>query len=137
VSGLERPSPFRVVARVGLPNVFKAAQTALKNQTQVNQLVIASALELYRKEQGEYPATLEELSPKFLKAVPKDLILGQPLRYERRRNGEYALYSIAWNGKDDIAPLLANAETPMFDIFESKTAADEWVWKGVPEPKAK
>jgi hypothetical protein len=105
----------------------------LKNQTSINELVIASALELYRRENGRYPETLAELSPKFLGRIPSDLILGQALRYQRRQNGEYALYSVAWNGKDDLAPLLANANTPMLEIFESKTAADDWVWKGVPE----
>jgi hypothetical protein len=133
IDRIERWSPMRIVAQMGVANGLRAGQTVLKNQTSINELVIASALELYRRENGRYPETLAELSPKFLGRIPSDLILGQALRYQRRQNGEYALYSIAWNGKDDLAPLLANANTPMLEIFESKTAADDWVWKGVPE----
>ncbi|HUS37741.1 MAG TPA: hypothetical protein VM680_20495, partial [Verrucomicrobiae bacterium] len=130
-------SPTRMIGRIAVINLNKAAQTMTKNQTAIEQLVIASALELHRKEKGQYPGSVAELSPTFLKRAPADVIRGKPLRYERRRNGEYALYSIGWNGKDDLAPLLANPETPMFDIFESKAAAEDWVWKGVPEASSK
>lgn len=130
-------SPTRMMARIAVINLNKAAQTMTRNQTGIEHLIIASALELQRKKNGQYPETIGELSSEFFKRDPSHVIRGKALRYERRKNGEYVLYSIGWNGKDDMAPLLANQDTPMFDIFESKTAADDWVWKGVPELKAK
>jgi hypothetical protein len=126
-------SPTRMIGGIAVVNIYRAGQTTAKNQTAINQLLVASALELYRKENGQYPQTLAELSPKFLSGVPHDIILGKPLRYQKRRNGEYALYSVGWNVADDVAPLLANPETPMLEILESKAAADDWIWKGVPE----
>jgi hypothetical protein len=119
---------------MGVANILRAGQTALKVQTSINEVVIASALELYRRENGRYPGTLPDLTSKYLERIAPDLILGQSLRYQRRQNGEYALYSIAWNGTDDLGCLLANADTPMLEIFQSKAAADDWVWTGVPEP---
>lgn len=137
VAGVERRFPTRKVAQMALANVQKAGQTALRNQTFIHELMIASALELHRKEHGHYPETLGELSPRFLKKIPNDLIRGQPLKYQRRKNGEYALHSIGWNATDDLAPLLANDDTPMLEILESKAAVEDWVWKGVPEIPAK
>ena len=134
IAGIERWSPMRIVARMGVANILRAGQTALKVQTSINEVVIASALELYRRENGRYPGTLPDLTSKYLERIAPDLILGQSLRYQRRQNGEYALYSIAWNGTDDLGCLLANADTPMLEIFQSKAAADDWVWTGVPEP---
>jgi hypothetical protein len=133
VSRVEGYSPMRIVAQMALPNVLKAGQTALRVQTSVNELVTASALELFRRENGRYPETLTELTPRFMERIPPDLILGQPLRYQKRVNGEYALYSIAWNGTDDLAPLLANTNAPMLEIFASEASLDDWLWKGVPE----
>jgi hypothetical protein len=133
----QRATPTRVIARMAVVNINKASQTTVKNQTFLDQLVIAAALELYRTERGEYPQTLSALIPKHVKCLPSDVILGKPLRYEKRMNGEYALYSLGWNAVDDIAPLLANPDTPMFEIFESKAGADDWIWKGVPENSVK
>lgn len=130
-------SPMRMIGRIAVINLNKAAQTMTKNQTAIEFLIIASALELQRKKNGQYPETIGELSPEFIQREPRHVIRGKALRYERRKNGEYALYSIGWNGKDDLAPLLANPETPMFDIFESTAAAEDWIWKGVPERPAK
>jgi hypothetical protein len=133
----QRATPTRTIARMAVVNISKASQTAVKNQIFLDQLMIAAALELHRAERGEYPKTLADLSPKHLEQIPRDVILGKPLRYEKRRNGEYALYSIGWNAVDDIAPLLAYPETPMLEIFESKLAQEDWIWTGVPESSVK
>ena len=133
----QRATPTRFIARMAVININRASQTTVKNQTYLDQLVVAAALELYRSERGEYPQALAELASKHLHQIPRDMIFGKPLRYQKRTNGEFALYSIGWNAADDIAPLLANPETPMLEIFESKQAADDWIWKGVPERSAK
>jgi hypothetical protein len=130
-------APTRMIARIAVINLYKAAQTTSKNQNAINQLVIASALELFRQRKGEYPHTLAELSPEFLERIPNDVVLAKALRYEKRKNGEYALYSIGWNGADDLAPLLANPDLPIREIFESKPDPDDWIWKGVPETALK
>jgi hypothetical protein len=130
-------SPMRMIGRIAVINLNKAAQTMTKNQTGIEFLILASALELQRKKNGQYPETVGELSPEFIQREPSHVIRGKALRYERRKNGEYALYSIGWNGKDDLGPLLVNPDTPMFDIFESTAAAEDWIWKGVPERSAK
>ena len=62
----------------------------------------AVALERYRLRHGEYPASLEQLTPDFL-ALGCSLILmdGKPLRYRRQNDGTFLLYSVGVDGADD------------------------------------
>lgn len=88
------------LARLVLPSVGKAAQRFAYAQTSLDQAVIACALERHRLAHGSYPATLAELVPDYLAAVPDDIMDGQPLRY-RLEDGKFTLYSIGVNGTDD------------------------------------
>jgi hypothetical protein len=63
-------------------------------------VTVALALAEYHAESGEYPATLHELTPRFLPDLPTDRFSGRPLRYRRTRAG-YLLYSVGVNGRDD------------------------------------
>jgi type II secretory pathway pseudopilin PulG len=65
-------------------------------QTQRN-LHVAFALVAYQRDNGRYPATLEELAPKYLDHIPDDLFSGKPLIYRPNDNG-YLLYSVGVNG---------------------------------------
>ena len=86
----------------------------------VNEAQIVCALERYRLAAGQYPATLETLSPQFIEKIPHDLIGGQPLIYRPTADGKFLLYSVGWNEKDD-------------DGKSVGTGADytkgDWVWK--------
>ena len=62
--------------------------------------IVALALAAYRADHRAYPAKLAELSPKYLSEVPSDPCAGGPLQY-RLSGGEYLLYSVGPNGKDD------------------------------------
>jgi len=62
---------------------------------------VACALERYRLANGEYPETLDALQPRFIETLPHDVIGGQPLKYHPTDNGQFALYSVGWNGTDD------------------------------------
>ena len=97
------------------------------------QAVVAAGLERYRAEHRSYPEALEALVPKYLDKVPADLVKGRPLKYQRRENGEYVLYSVGWNGEDDLAPLLANPNAPVRAILLKKAADGDWAWRGIPE----
>lgn len=46
--------------------------------------LVAIALELYRREHGDWPASLDALVPAFLPATPMDEFSGRPMRYEVR-----------------------------------------------------
>jgi len=66
-----------------------------------SQLRVALLLHAYKLEKGEYPQTLDEMTPHYLKAIPKDpFSSGDTLKYKKTQE-KYILYSIGPDGKDD------------------------------------
>jgi hypothetical protein len=80
-------SPYTFIANFATPNWTRACQTIARQQTMANQALIACALERYHLAHGDYPESLETLSPQFIEKIPHDLIGGQPERNRRRRTG--------------------------------------------------
>lgn len=58
------------------------------------------ALTAYHRRHGSWPASLDQLSPEFLPAVPVDRFDGKPLKY-KVVDGQPLLYSVGRNRKDD------------------------------------
>ncbi len=98
---VEHFSPYTFLAATFIPNYLKASQTMARNQTMVNEALVACALERYRVAQGKHPETLDALVPQFADRLPNDLINGQPLKYRRTADGSFVLYSVGWNEVDD------------------------------------
>ncbi|MCS7047423.1 MAG: hypothetical protein NZO58_13785 [Gemmataceae bacterium] len=63
-------------------------------------LQLAFALAAYQRDHGRYPAKLDELAPKYLAVIPRDLFSGKAMIYRPAPNG-YLLYSVGVNGEDD------------------------------------
>ncbi|MDX9911263.1 MAG: hypothetical protein RBS39_05485 [Phycisphaerales bacterium] len=82
------------------PSFGKAIWSEMHCDTTRHAALIAIALELYRREHGAYPASLDALAPRFLPSVPRDPFDGQPLRYELR-DGVACVWSIGADRKDD------------------------------------
>lgn len=61
---------------------------------------VALALVVHKAEVGEYPDSLDALSPAYLREVPDDPFAGGPPRYRREGDG-FVLYSIGRNCVDD------------------------------------
>ena len=98
------------------PHFGAACQTTALNQTEVNQGLVACALERYQLAHGEYPETLDALIPQFIDKIPHDVIGGQPPHYGRAADGTFLLYSIGWTGRDNGG-------------VRGKSNADgDWVW---------
>jgi hypothetical protein len=88
-------------------------------QITADQAALACALERYRLANGQFPEKLEALSPRFMPRQPNDVITGQPFKYRRADDGQFILYSVGWNEKDD-------GGVPGKSLFD-KTEGD-WVW---------
>jgi hypothetical protein len=84
-----------------MPNVRKALQTAMKQETMRQMAIATLALNRYRLKQGQFPDTLHQLVPEFLPDVPLDCMDGQPLRYHRDTESTWKLYSVGLNGLDE------------------------------------
>ena len=81
-----------------------------------NEALAACGLERYRLARGQYPNTLDELRPQFISQIPRDPVGGQPLKYRRTENGQFVLYSLGWNERDDGGA-------------QAKSVTDgDWIW---------
>ena len=94
------------------------------DQTTVNEMEVACALERYYLAHHDYPEALDALVPQFIQALPHDLIGGQPLKYRRTEGGKFLLYSVGWNERDE-------GGTPTLEIGGVQNLKDgDWVWDG-------
>lgn len=59
------------------------------------------ALARHRADRGNYPERLDQLVPAYLETVPADDFGDGPLKYKRRDEGGFELYSVGVNGRDD------------------------------------
>ena len=117
--------PYKLYARILLPALTKASSKFALGQTRVNEAIVACALERYRLAQGHFPESLEPLSPRFLPKLPHDIITGAPLIYRRTPDGQFILYSVGWNEKDDGGTVaVAKENKPSADITQG-----DWVWQ--------
>jgi hypothetical protein len=84
-----------------LPSLTGAVRREATCLANLRLAVTAVALEQFRAaHDNRYPASLSELTPKYLDAPLMDPFDGQPLRY-RKQDAGYVLYSIGPDLKDD------------------------------------
>jgi hypothetical protein len=94
-------------------------------QSSVDLARTAIALERFRIANGNYPESLDALAPQFIAQVPHDIIGGGPLHYRRTDDGQFVLYSIGWNERDDGGVVVfQKGSTPAVDINQG-----DWVWR--------
>ena len=88
-----------------------------------NEAFVACALERYRLEQSQYPKALDALVPQFAEQLPYDIVAGQPLKYRLTGDGQFVLYSVGWNEKDDGGQLVLNKDG------RPNSEQGDWVWR--------
>jgi type II secretory pathway pseudopilin PulG len=106
-----------------LPSLGGAVRKFAYAQESVDLARVAIALERYRLAHGAYPESLDALSPQFIAKLPHDVINGQPLHYRRTSDGQFILYSVGWNEKDDGGEV-AFKQDGSVDI-----STGDWVWR--------
>jgi len=74
-----------------------AIEKTVECQTQVDQSLIACALERYRLDHGFYPSSLEALVPEYLTNLPNSPITGKPMNYSLKADGSFLLWSPGWD----------------------------------------
>jgi hypothetical protein len=109
-------TPYSFLGAIAVPSFLRVDQTLARTQTLANEAFIACGLERYRLAHGQYPETLEALVPQFAEKLPHDIIGGQPLKYRRAADGQFVLYSVGWNEKDDGG------------VPRDGTPEGDWVW---------
>jgi len=118
--GLSAIFHHRVIARKMLPALSRVLRKSAVAQTAANQAALACALERYRLAQGQFPEQLDALAPRFMRQPPHDVLTGEPYKYRRIEDGQFVLYSIGWDGKDDGA-------VPGRVLYDENQG--DWIWR--------
>jgi hypothetical protein len=116
-------TPCNFFEKMLFPFFGHAVQKFAYAQSAVDLARVAVALERYRLAHGDYPESLDALTPQFMKEIPHDIIGGQPLHYRRTAEGQFVLYSVGWNETDD-GGVVALAKDGAVD-----TSKGDWVWR--------
>jgi hypothetical protein len=98
----------RLFAAMTLTSYGNSSTKTAATQTDVDEVMIACALERFHLTQGHYPNSLDDLTPQFASALPHDIINAQPFHYRRTSDGKFVLYSVGWNGTDDGGTMATN-----------------------------
>jgi hypothetical protein len=101
-----RPANFTTPRGGGTTLLSRAAEAEARRRLSV----CALALKRYHLAHGNYPASLDQLVPDYLKAEPRDFVDGQPLRYRLLDTHSFQLYSIGINGLDEQGQLPTDAQ---------------------------
>jgi hypothetical protein len=83
-----------------LPAIQQLALAGERITQQRDGLLTGIALELYRRDHGDWPASLEPLVPRYLPELPLDRFTGKPLSYTIR-DGKPLVYAWGMDGQDD------------------------------------
>jgi hypothetical protein len=116
-------NPYNMLAGILLPGFGAAGRKFAQAQTSADLARVAVALERYRLAQGEFPESLDALAPLLIAIVPHDVINGEPLHYRRTDDGQFVLYSVGLNEKDD-GGVVSFRQNGSVD-----TDKGDWVWR--------
>src|SRR5213078_608381 len=76
------PAPFRYqLSLIAIPNFLKAADTAVRAETERQLTIAAIALKRYQLRYGKPPPQLGSLIPEFVSSAPNDCMSGNALGY--------------------------------------------------------
>lgn len=102
LAALEAKAPnLPVLAKLLAPAVTKPATACIRNHAHLRCATAAMAAERFRRKEGHWPNSLEELvKAGFLKTVPVDPFDGKPLRFKRLDDG-LMVYSTGPDRTDD------------------------------------
>lgn len=93
--------PYDILVSSLFPTLDQCFPAAGRNEARQLSLDAAIAAELYRRDRGKLPATLDELVPDYLPAVPTDPFNGEPLRYVVNPSG-FVIYALGEELNDDL-----------------------------------
>ncbi len=123
---LEHFSFSTVFARFLMPSLSGSVRKFAAAQSYADLANVACALERHRLAHGNYPDSLDALAPQFISQVPHDIINGQPLRYRRTDDGQFILYSVGFNEKDDGGEVVLSEHSTTHRV---DTEQGDWVWR--------
>jgi hypothetical protein len=106
-----------LLSRLLIPLMAKVAKSGRHKHAILRCTTVCLAAERYRRANGRWPATLDELVPGELSGVPLDPYDGEPLRYGKPGGG-VVIYSVGPDATDNGGAL---PETNQFAVDKRGT----------------
>ncbi len=123
----ENPPMTMVLSRMIVPALGKSQLRFATLETVRRLTVSAIALQRHRLKHGQFPASLTALVPEFLNEVPRDFMDGLPLRYKLQPDGQFLLWSVGEDCKDDGGDPTPVGVASSSDPYQWLKGRD-WVW---------
>ncbi len=112
-------------SRLLLPAFERFGQKVAIGQNVLNMAAIVCALERHHLAKGQYPDSLEALTPRYIEKLPHDVINGEPFKYHVQPDGKFLLYSVGWNENDDGGTVVTKKDSK---IHTQDMEQGDWVW---------
>jgi hypothetical protein len=120
-------SRFTLIALL-LPALDTGALAGDRHAMERDALAAALALELFRREHGRWPASLAELTPRWLPAAPIDRFVGVPMGYRTpgTAGGPPTIYGVGADLDDDAGVEPADGKLRRSPRFRTRAHLDAW-----------
>jgi len=82
----------RLLSRILLPALTRSAEMQAAHEARMDLMQLGLAVEQYHVQNGQYPATLDQVAPAFGGPLPLDPFTGQPYVYQPS-GGSFLIYS--------------------------------------------
>ena len=125
--GLPVFNPYNILTLIWAPVYSSVAVKFACEQSMTDLALVACALERYRLANGRFPGSLAQLVPKYLNAIPPDVVRGEQPIYRLNADGTYLLYEKGWNGNDNGGKVIEKPDGKGIDTKKS-----DWVWSPKP-----
>jgi hypothetical protein len=112
---------LRYFSEMSVNALSRTLARAMRAETERSLVLAAIALRRYMLSHGSPPESLNSLVPDFLQSAPVDFMDGQPLRFRKQISGDFVLYSVGEDGKDDGGDAgLRPGKTSLRTLWERK-----------------
>ena len=134
IKPFENPSKTLLLAQISLGMPIKLHLRFATFETVRRLTFTAIALHRHRLKHGKFPESLGALVPEFLAEVPRDFMDGQPLRYKLQPDGQFLLWSVGEDFKDDGGDPTPAGWSSTSGVFSSDwftldwLKGRDWVW---------
>ncbi|MBN1272282.1 MAG: hypothetical protein JXB26_08430 [Candidatus Aminicenantes bacterium] len=118
----EETPRFYKMTRALFPNIGAVLLKKATLDAMFETARIGMACKIFKNLNGEYPETLDELSPEILKTIPVDPFTGNPYVY-RKENSGFIVYSVGSNQKDEDG----RGTLQITQMVMEKD--DDWTWR--------
>lgn len=98
---LPKVTPYTFLAHVMHPQVSSFYQQAAKTESRWDMLAVQCALQRFQLHEKKWPAALEDLVPRYLAALPHDLVTGGEPHFHLSDSGSLFLATLDWDQVGD------------------------------------